>query len=719
MFAKFLAELKRRHVIRVAGIYTVAAWGAFQVANTIFQTLDFPKWTSTLALAVAVLGLPVVLVVAWIFERTPSGEIVATPDAPEGAAGPRLSRTDVLILSAMVLVAGLVGAQVGGLIGGGKAPLPGLGAPDRSVAVLPFVVFTSAKDAEYFADGLTEEVINSLAQAPDLKVAGRTSVFYFKGKNEDLREVGKKLGVAHVVEGSVRQEGDRLRVTAQLVSVKDGFHLWSNTYDRTMDDAFAIQTEIGEAVAGALKSKLDLKAAPADQRPDPAAYQLEITSRAHLRRRGLEELKLARAGFEKLIAMQPENAHAYAGYAQATITLAQNHLGMDFGEARRVSEAAMEKAIALDPDDSQVWLARATVSRVLAIRVGGPQYFQQLDEALARAVKLNPRNSEALTLLAARQADLGDAALAEATARRAVAVDPLSRSALMALSKALMRTGKLQEAEQKYRSVTEIYPDFAEAKYALAMVLVEQGRLDKAEPWLREVAAAGEDPFVAFQAAWVYINLGLPDDAHKVTVAIKASPGKELGEAGEFAVRGDWAGMLAYGEAQAARSKEPFWPTVKFQAAYMLGRYDQALAALREVRPDLLSGDPGVSVLDLGMPVAVSHILRATGETGQADRLMDKILAATAPVAGQRTVNDWRMARTRVFAERGQVEASLAELEAAEKAGWRTPFTLDSVWLDQDPTMASVRGHPRFKAVMARVRQDLATQRAAVLAGRK
>jgi len=719
LFAKFLAELKRRHVIRVAGIYTVAAWGAFQVTNTIFQTLDFPKWTSTLALAVAVLGLPVVLVVAWIFERRPTGEIAVTSDGPEGAPGPRLSRTDVLILSAMVLVAGLVGAQVGGLIGGGKAPLPGLGAPDRSVAVLPFVVFTSAKDAEYFADGLTEEVINSLAQAPDLKVAGRTSVFYFKGKNEDLREVGKKLGVAHVVEGSVRQEGDRLRVTAQLVSVKDGFHLWSNTYDRTMDDAFAIQTEIGEAVAGALKSKLDLKAAPAGQKHDPAAYQLEITSRAHLRRRGLEELKLARAGFEKLLAMQPENADAYAGYAQATITLAQNHLGMDFGEARRVSEAAMEKAIALDPNDSQVWLARATVSRVLAIRVGGPQYFQQLDEALAKAVKLNPRNSEALTLLAARQADLGDAALAEATARRAVAVDPLSRSALMALSKALMRTGKLQEAEQKYRSVTEIYSDFAEAKYALAMVLVEQGRLDKAEPWLREVTAAGEDPFVAFQAAWVYINLGLPDDAHKVTVAIKASPGKELGEAGEFAVRGDWAGMLAYGEAQAARSKEPFWPTVKFQAAYMLGRYDQALAALREVRPDLLSGDPGVSVLDLGMPVAVSHILRATGETGQADRLMDKILAATAPVAGQRTVNDWRMARTRVFAERGQVEASLAELEAAEKAGWRTPFTLDSVWLDQDPTMASVRGHPRFKAAMARVRQDLATQRAAVLAARK
>jgi tetratricopeptide (TPR) repeat protein len=299
-----------------------------------------------------------------------------------------------------------------------------------------------------------------------------------------------------------------------------------------------------------------------------------------------------------------------------------------------------------------------------------------------------------------------------------VAVDPLSRTALMALGKALMRTGKLEESEQKYRSVAEIFPDFPEAKYALAMVLVEQGRLDRAEPWLRAVATSGDDPFITFQAAWVYVNLGLLEDAHKVTAAIRASPGKELGEAGEFAVRGDWAGMLAYGEAQKAKSPEPFWPTVIFQADYMLGRYDAALAALGELRPDLLSGEPTVSVLDLGMPVAVEHVLRAAGHTVQADKLANAILAATAPRPGIRTVHDWRMARARVFADRGQAEAALAELEAAEKAGWRTPFTLDSVWLDQDPTMAAVHAHPRFRGLMARVKQDLVRQRAAVLAAR-
>jgi len=160
VFQNFLAELKRRHVIRVAGIYTVAAWGAFQVANTVFQTLDLPKWTSTLALAIAALGLPVIVAVAWIFERRPGGEIAVTEDAPQGVAGPRLSRTDILILSGMVLVAGLVGAQVGGLIGSGKAPLPGLGAPETTQTDRPSTI-ESPSNRRSNNSGISERNANS------------------------------------------------------------------------------------------------------------------------------------------------------------------------------------------------------------------------------------------------------------------------------------------------------------------------------------------------------------------------------------------------------------------------------------------------------------------------------------------------------------------------------------------------------------------------------
>ncbi len=592
----------------------------------------------------------------------------------------------MLLLAALVVVVGLAGAQIGGYLGGGRATILGAGIPDKSVAVLPFVEFSNEKNTDYFADGLTEEVINSLAQVPDLKVAGRTSAFYFKGKNEDIREIGKRLGVSHIVEGSVRRDGDRLRVTAQLVSVKDGFHVWSKSYDRKLDDAFAIQSEIGTAVAEALKVKLDMKSKPVVAKRDPAAYQLEITARAHLRRRGQENLEVARSGFEKLIAMEPQNARAHAGYAQSTITLAQNHLGMDFAEAQKLSEAAANKAVQLDPKSSEAWLACAVVNRVLGIRIGGARYDQAFDQAVRKAVALDPRNSEALTLLAARLVDTGAAAEALDASRKAVAIDPLSRSALMALAKSYLRVGKLVEAEKTYRSVAVLYPDFSEARYQLGMVLVERGRLDLAEPWLRAAASEGGDPFIAMQASWLYSNLGLDADAHKMIAAITGSPGKELGESGEFAVRGDWAGMVAYGKALQARSKEPFWPIVMFQGQAMLGDYDAALASLRLVRPDLLTPDAAVAVTDMNLPILVAYILNKRGDTVQAGRLLDGVLAATAPVAGQRTPNDWRIARAKVFAERGQTAQAMAEIEAAVAGGWRTPFLFDdSVWIEDQP----------------------------------
>jgi TolB-like protein len=718
LFEGFLAELKRRHVIRVAGVYTVAAWGVFQVVHTILETLGFPKWTSTLTLALLALGLPVVLVVSWVFERTPKGDVAVTPDLAEGSPKPKLSRMDMLLLAAMVVVVGLAGAQIGGFLGG-KATILGAGVPDKSVAVLPFVVFSSQKDSDYFADGLTEEVINSLAQVPDLKVTGRTSAFYFKGKNEDLREVGRRLGVAHVVEGSVRQDGDRLRVTAQLISVKDGFHLWSKTYDRNVGDAFAIQSEIGAAVAEALKTKLEVKGRPAQANRDPQAYALEITSRAQLRRLGTDELKAARAGFEKLMTMEPDNADAYAGYAQATITLAQHQMNMDFGEATRISQAALDKAIKLNPNSSQVWLARAVISRTLGVRIGGAQYDRDLEQSLQRALALDPHNSSALTLLAQRLVVTGKAAEAETAARKAVAVDPLSRTALMALGKALMRTGKLEDAEKQFRSVVALYPDFAEGKYQLALLLIERGRLDLAEPWLKAVVDAGGEPFIVFQAAWVYNNLGLPQDAHKAVATITESPGKELAIAGDMADRGDWAGMLAYGKALEAKSKEPFWPIVVFQGAMMTGRDDEALAAVARLRPDLFTPQASISADDMDMPLGVAHVLRRKGQTAQADRLLDGILKATEPVPGQRQPNAWRMLRARVYGERGQTEQAIAEVEAAFAGGWRTGLLFeDAVWLDKEPTMVSVRDNPRFKAVMAKVRQDLARQRATVLAMR-
>ena len=222
---QFLSELKRRNVIRVGGVYLVTSWALFGIAKTIFEVMGFPKWTSPLLLVLLALGLPIAVIIAWAFERAPDGGVRRTEAPAEDAPRVGFGWFDGALLAAIGGVLLLTVLQAAGVFSGG-ARVPLLPSEEKSVAVLPFASFSSKPETEYFADGLTEEVINSLAKVEELKVAGRTSAFYFKGRNEDLREVGRKLGVAHVVEGSVRHEGDRLRVTAQLIKVSVGFLLW-------------------------------------------------------------------------------------------------------------------------------------------------------------------------------------------------------------------------------------------------------------------------------------------------------------------------------------------------------------------------------------------------------------------------------------------------------------------------------------------------------------
>lgn len=720
VFGQFLSELKRRNVIRVAALYTVTAWGIFQVAKTIFETLDFPKWTSQAVLVVLALGLPIAAIIAWAFERAPDGSIHRTT-VPEGEEAPPrtgLTRMDVMLLGGMGLVLGVTAATVSGVMRGGPLQMLG-GSPDKSVAVLPFTTFSRAQDAEYFADGLTEEVINSLAQSPELKVAGRTSSFYFKGKNQDLREVGKKLGVAHVVEGSVRREGERLRVTCQLVACKDGFHLWSETYDRQMIDALALQTEIGEAVAEAMKVKLALRGArPSGEPRNPDAYALQLTSMAQLRRQDPESLKQARAGFEKLMDLEPRNAAAFAGYAQATMVLAQQGLSMDIGEAGRVAQGAIDKAVQLDPESPDVWMAKAMIARVQSIRIGGPQYEKAFDEAIARTLKLAPNKPEALSAKASRLNDLGQSEQAVVFGRKALTLDPLNRSTIMTYGKALMNVGQLDESERQFHSATELYPDYEQAKYQLAMVLTEKGRFDEAEPWLKAIAD-GQDPFISLQTSWVYMNLGLRDDADAVLRAISESPAKELGEITILCNRGDWPGALAMGRSLMAKDDEPFWPMVVFQTSVMTGKYAEGVAALKKLRPDIFSPEPAVTGLDLAMPTVAAHALNRTGDRAQAKRLLDEVLKVTAPTPGQRPPNDWLVARAKVFAEKGMRAEAIAALESAYQNGWRGIFLWDeSLWLDQQPNLAALREDLAIQALMAKARADLARQREAVLAQR-
>ena len=262
----FLAELRRRNVIRMAGLYLVGAWLIVQVASTIFPAFELPGWALRGVILVLAIGFIPALVFSWVFELTPDGlkrdaEVPASESiAPQTAR--RMERVFLVLLTLalgyfaidkFVLAPKREAARVAEVTQATKVdavptsatPIPAVSAiPEKSIAVLAFANMSADKDNEYFSDGVAEEILNSLANVKDLKVAGRTASFYFKGRNEPMAAIGAVLGVANILEGSVRKQGNRLRITAQLSRVSDGFHLWSETFDGTDADIFALQENI-------------------------------------------------------------------------------------------------------------------------------------------------------------------------------------------------------------------------------------------------------------------------------------------------------------------------------------------------------------------------------------------------------------------------------------------------------------------------------------------
>jgi TolB-like protein len=332
----FFAELKRRNVIRVGIAYVVVAWVVAQVAEFAFENFGAPDWVLKSVVVMLVLGLPLVLIFAWAFELTPEGirleKQVDRTESITSQTGRKLDRTIIVVL----LIA--LGWFAWDKFGNVPDPAPSTAAveeavaepaaaeparADKSVAVLPFVAMSSGPDDEYFADGLTEEILNSLAQLPELLVTARTSAFSFKGKDLPIQEIATMLGVQHVVEGSVRRSGERLRVTAQLIRADDGFHLWSETYDSTSADMIAVQENVAEKIAGALDVVLDEDKREAMRQSglrNPEAFTLyqkglDYYERAHGQMDQQEGLRLANGYFEQVMDLVPEYWEVYANHS--------------------------------------------------------------------------------------------------------------------------------------------------------------------------------------------------------------------------------------------------------------------------------------------------------------------------------------------------------------------------------------------------------------------
>lgn len=336
--SQLFQELKRRNVFRVAIAYLAASWLILQVVDLVLDNVTSPPWIMRSLLLVTAVGFPIALLFAWAYEVTPEGvkreSEIDRSSSITGQTGRKLNRVITVILSLAVVLL---------LVDKFAMRDPAVAVTDKSVAVLPFVAMSSGPDDEYFADGLTEEILNSLTQLSELLVTARTSAFSFKGQDLPIPQIAAKLGVAHIVEGSVRRAGDEMRITAQLIRASDGFHLWSETYDRSGANNFGVQAEIAEKIASALDVVLD-----EDQRTvmrstglrSPGAfiaYQkgLELYAKAH-EVSSIEQPKVLAAAnryFEQTLELEPEFSNAYFGHADLYIHSLADSLEVEISDA--------------------------------------------------------------------------------------------------------------------------------------------------------------------------------------------------------------------------------------------------------------------------------------------------------------------------------------------------------------------------------------------------
>lgn len=436
-----LHELKRRNVFRVALAYIVVCWVILQVADVLFPALTLPEWSVRLVAALLILGFPLAVFFAWAFEATPEGVQLdpadaAHPDEPNRGRG-------YLIVSMAVALAAAVFLFVGDQYFDSDGPATA--EDDKSVAVLPFVNMSSDASQEYFSDGLAEELMAALSTVPNLRVIGRTSSFQFKGRQQDIRDIGKTLNVSHVLEGSVRKAGNQLRVTAKLIGTHDGVNVWTDTYQRELDDIFRIQDDISSSVVAALKVQFR----------DPA-------DNGHADR----------------------DAEAYDLYLKG---LRSTHLNS--ADSIGTSKGLFLEALSLDEDLAVAWvqLARVYSNEIVAGRVPPQEGLLKLKDAIAQALRADPQMAGAHTALgSARMSFDWDWDGASAAFEKALSIDPNHAQTLSLMSVLAAALGRSKEAEEFSSRALRVDPLSLHAMHNRGFVHYLNREFELAETALRK-----------------------------------------------------------------------------------------------------------------------------------------------------------------------------------------------------------------------------------------
>lgn len=517
----FFAELKRRNVYKVAVAYVVVSWLLLQAASIFLPAFDAPPWVMRVIIVALTVGFPVALALAWAFEITPEGIKLESEPPPNESKPRKGGRRIIGITIALALVAaGLLAFQ---LLRPHLTRVDGPAdasavIPEKSIAVLPFDNLSEDKANAYFAEGVQDEILTRLAKVADLKVISRTSTQRFKSAPENLPEIARQLGVAHILEGSVQKAAGQVRVNVQLIHVASDAHLWADTFDRKLTDIFAVESEIAKTIADTLQAKLTgseqilLAKKPTT---NPEAYELYLKGRFFWNKRTGPDLRKAIDYFTAAIAKDPDYALAYAALAQSWVLLPAHNAAAP-KDCVAPAEAAIGKALALDETLSDAHTALGL------LRASFQFNFTDAMAEFDRALQLDPNNSTALHWSAMVHVGFGQSKRAIAELRRALEVDPLSLVINTNLGVALISARRLDEAIIQLHKTIELDASYAYAHRTLGLALELQGKTQEAIAEYQKSISRGDDVAGPAHLAHLYGKIGRREEATAILTQLKA-----------------------------------------------------------------------------------------------------------------------------------------------------------------------------------------------------
>jgi TolB-like protein len=721
-------ELKRRNVFRVGAAYLVLSWLLLQVGALLLPLFGAPEWVVRVLVLLLAAGFVAVLLFSWIYELTPEGlKRDHEVDRNASITSTTGRKLDVAVILLLVPAIGLAGytqlrARSDAVEANGAAATHDA---RPSLAVLPFVNMSAVAENEYFSDGLTETLLNMLSQVDGLKVTARTSAFAFKGTNKDIREIATTLNVNAVLEGSVQRAGQRVRITAQLIDARDGSHLWSKSYDRTLDDLFDIQDEIAKAVAAELARSLLGKGAGAIPRAGPApthngeAYDTYLHGLERMNVATYAALPDAERQFKQAIAADPEFVDARLALGRTYLLMADTGL-LGLREAADRARPALAPLLAGDHPNPRAVACDAILHWGFSDSASGLSEREQIRSTVLRSLALAP-NAVELYSMVSQLSSKEQAAEALGIVDRGLEIDPLSAELLNDRARQLARLGRIQDALGVYAQLREIAPDAVWGYAGAAMLYMNYGPYVDAAYWYaRAMQVDRDDHELPANVAQQLLTLGLIDEARpwiERAELLNGSGSDTRRVEIQYAERtGDLARALQLSE-DIVRARRDNRRGIYVTAAiyYMTlmdeaGRTDEALALMEAVSPGISALPPAepASEFDLAIQaIATPYLLRTSDAAARATRVKHLEDSFYRMIPDANYDGDYAGA---VFAAMEGDNAGAKEILLRVLAD---PGELPWEWrvsILRDPLLGGVAKDPEVAAVIAKMEADFAAQ---------